>query len=290
MYLSNLSFSQSIITGIIDRSRYSGSVTKFFSWKERCANIVQYMIEALRIADPILLVVSFRYWMLGKMPEVPLIVRNRSMGVFYCRRRTTDFMYTYRSYERRIKNYLVAKLIKDVAFVDVGSCIGDFSVWASERAGHCFAFEPISENYKNLTRNVRLNGCSSKVTTNKFGLGEKKADLQFNVRKHNKGASGRLTPQIQSNLVETVEIRRFDEIWAPLSGNIWNEVVMKIDVEGMELDVLKGAQNFIRNTPGLSIIMESTITDVSKICTFLEGLRPHDMRRLDRFNLVIEFK
>jgi hypothetical protein len=53
-----------------------------------------------------------------------------------------------------------------------------------------------------------------------------------------------------------VDIRTFDSIVPELEIRETDHVILKLDLEGMETQVLKGAHQFIRNHPHLTIVSE----------------------------------
>jgi FkbM family methyltransferase len=153
-------------------------------------------------------------------------------------------------YERRYVTALVSALRKDDVFVDVGAHVGihtlAVAVRLSELEGGCvLAFEPASDTCLALQNNVCMNKLNSYVQVVPLALGaqaEKLAlrndPLRFDaadaaVRSfYGPGTDG-----------EEVSVVKFDD-WADQSG-IERIDIVKIDVEGAELAVLRGMQKSI---------------------------------------------
>ena len=136
----------------------------------------------------------------------------------------------------------------DSVFVDVGANIGTHTVYAM-RSGlfhDAFAFEPETKNYELLRMNVAANDLNSKTTIMKTALGSYDGEATMFLHPRNKGAhslAGSPAPDASEQV--RVQVHRLDEILRSNSvapsqvGLIW------IDVEGMELDVIRGLGEYI---------------------------------------------
>lgn len=139
--------------------------------------------------------------------------------------------------------------------LDVGANVGSytllFALWAG-RTGRVFAFEPAPEARKGLRLHAALNGISDRVeivaAAASSGIGS--------ARFHIDGASGTNALSVNGEGatpgfidVETTTIDGFCE-----SRNLHPDVI-KIDVEGAELDVLRGARRVLA-LPGVHAFLE----------------------------------
>jgi len=135
--------------------------------------------------------------------------------------------------------------IKSKIFIDVGAYIGFYSILMSGIFEKIYAFEPLKRNFKILNKNILTNNLEHKIKTYNFALGSKKEKLF--------GGSNRKGDLLQSsgfsladnvnNKSEKISIFRGDDI-IPLKNEI---ISIKIDVEGFELDVLKGLEKLLIN-------------------------------------------
>ncbi len=138
-------------------------------------------------------------------------------------------------------------------FYDVGANIGFFTLLAAKLVGsegHVVAFEPLAANVEQLRRNVALNGFAN-VTVVAAAISARESVGLFSL-----GRSGR----DQGKLVETdspgdsvrVPVTTID---AAVSSNLLRPpAVMKIDVEGEEINALRGARDtIIRHRPTLLV-------------------------------------
>lgn len=136
--------------------------------------------------------------------------------------------------------------------VDVGACIGYNSCIYSRAVGELgrvFSFEPDSLNYWMLKTNIQLNGCDN-IIGYSFAAGDssKYVDLyrsQNNAGDHSLGFS-----------------KDREKFWVPmrpldsLTGYCCEINFLKIDVQGWESHVLRGARSLITNSPNLKMQVE----------------------------------
>jgi len=150
------------------------------------------------------------------------------------------------------ETHLVRTLLKkgDV-FIDVGAHIGWYALNAAQvvgSKGKVYAFEPNISVFEVLKRNKSLNhfqnlfpesiALSNKTGKREFWLGD---DMGGSFVKKN---TERLTidgRKVTKTNVQTISLDKFCEI-----NNIQNIKMIKIDVEGAELDVLKGSYNILK--------------------------------------------
>ncbi|MBA0191909.1 MULTISPECIES: FkbM family methyltransferase [Pectobacterium] len=142
-------------------------------------------------------------------------------------------------------NFYESEMLADIAektkngstIIDIGANIGNHSVYFGLFccAGKVLSFEPQKEVYNTLSKNIYLNSLSDKVTAFEMGLGSYEATAKLgNVDEKNIGMT-----KLEINDKGGIKISTLDSI-------IENEMpenisVIKIDVEGMEMEVLRGA-------------------------------------------------
>lgn len=124
------------------------------------------------------------------------------------------------------------------AVIDVGSNVGNHAIFyaAHTPAERVYVFEPNPAARTVLEKNVALNGLDNVVMDfARYGLGKESANGSVFAPAHNLGA-GRLVAEEDGE----IEIRRLDDF------NLKNVAFVKIDVEGMEIEVLDGAVATLR--------------------------------------------
>jgi FkbM family methyltransferase len=122
----------------------------------------------------------------------------------------------------------------DVVY-DVGAHVGYYTALAATmvgQRGQVIAFEPRPVNFSYLKRHIRTNGLPN-VKLIEASVGDKAGAVRF----HNKTGTG--TGRVASDGRISVRMVCLDELFA--RGEIPPPNFIKIDVEGGEVEVLKGA-------------------------------------------------
>lgn len=149
-------------------------------------------------------------------------------------------------YEEDLLSEISRLPIAEGAFCDVGANIGNHSVFFSRILDRdVYAFEPVPESYGLLSENLVLNDVASQVQAFNVAVGASESTGVMHVHQTNLGAS---------KLVEEegggVRISTLDSI-LPSESNI---ALIKIDVEGFECEVLRGAVDTIRRCKPVLVV------------------------------------
>jgi len=194
-------------------------------------------------------------------PEKAILFINDFCGDlnFYCdlSEHMGSQIYFRGSYSGDQLTVLLELLTPDAIFVDAGANQGEFTVCAAGALprGQVFSFEPVAKVRERLERNVQANGFDN-VTIYEVGLSDAEQDDVPIFGAQSKFADG--TQHIglptlfdmngRSEQLDVVNLRRLDDI-LPEGQRI---DVIKVDVEGAELAVLRGAETTIlREKPAI---------------------------------------
>jgi FkbM family methyltransferase len=138
--------------------------------------------------------------------------------------------------------------------LDVGANTGQF---AREMRGkfpqaHIVSFEPLPEPFAELERWAKADG---NATALNLGLGENDATLPFYrhvghsasssmLQTHNTGVAA--FPQMGQAELTEIAVRRLDDALAAIGRPAGPSTLLKLDVQGFELAVLRGAPETLR--------------------------------------------
>lgn len=183
---------------------------------------------------------------------------------------------------------LRAALCPGQTFVDVGANVGTYSLMAASLVGptgRVMAFEPVPETRARLECNVALNHVPRLEIIPK-ALGSAPGTTVLHVAAGASGLSSRYTQTDGSRVeVETTTLDR------ELAGAM-APTLIKIDVEGMELEVMRGARELLRgDSPPLIVFeahpdhMRAAATDYTAIRTFLADNGGYQIYALGRRGL-----
>jgi FkbM family methyltransferase len=244
-----------------------------------------YLYEYLRHFDFGSVVASIRFVLSGKSHSNNRIIRT-SIGKFACRKNTNDFQFANYFYEWSVKSYFINKLNHCDVFIDVGACIGDYSILAAKKGLRCFAFEPVKASFEALQTNIRLNHLEEKIVAFPFGLSNSNEPIPFTLNNSNTGASHK--SKSGDSVDCSVEMRTFDSVFHDLSISETDRVLIKLDVEGMEPEAIKGSANFLKTHPSHTLIIEDKHSTVVSIIKSLGKPGSYNFGKIDEFNIFAE--
>ncbi|WP_138506400.1 FkbM family methyltransferase [Nostoc sp. PA-18-2419] len=132
-------------------------------------------------------------------------------------------------------------------FIDIGANFGLHTLYAAKllgTQGNIFAFEPVPSNLKLLQKNIALTGVKQQVkivpkaVSNSF-----EPFLQFYLPVNEVAVTASLAPKVGNFKHMQVANIRLDDYWHDIDLPIQ---LIKIDVEGAELEVLRGAEKLLK--------------------------------------------
>ena len=146
-------------------------------------------------------------------------------------------------YELNETQYILNNIKDDMHIIDIGANIGYYTTLFCKKAikGTIYAFEPDLENFNLLKKNTSKNNFSNVKLFNK-ACGEVCCEKELYLSSHNKG-DHRLYDVINENRNRVqVNVVTLDSL---LSG-IKRLDFVKIDIQGYELQALKGAIGLLK--------------------------------------------
>lgn len=148
-------------------------------------------------------------------------------------------------------------------FVDIGANVGMYTIWAAKTRGvRTFAFEPESQNYALLCRNIVMNGLTGNVVAYCLALSDTASYSLLHLSQFELGGSchsfgekvdHRLEPR-NSKLSQGCVSSTLDTLVALDVLPVPNHI--KVDVDGLEHKVLAGCHDVLRDPRLKSVLVE----------------------------------
>lgn len=251
---------------------------------------LRYTKDFLKHGELRYILSSIRYILTGKTTRKTRHYKS-SLGKFRVRKGTLDFQFANYAYEWGVKKFVNKHINGYNVFLDIGANIGTYSILLAKKGLTGFAFEPVITNYDTLIANIKLNNIEEKVTAYPFALGETKRKAGFTFDPVNTGAShlsensGFLEETLNPEFID-IDVMPLDSIVHELNIKKNDRVFIKIDVEGMEPHVIKGATNFIKDHPDLLIVLESKHTGRKDIKKLLGNIADFEFMHVDDLNMA----
>lgn len=167
----------------------------------------------------------------------------------------------------------------DIAF-DIGANVGTYSLIMAKFCRLVYAFEPSSFTYATLIKNIYTNKAYNIVPLN-LALSERKELLEFLYTSVKPGSSGHgigntMGKQVYKQKVLTYSIDEFVKDF-----NLELPVHIKLDVDGGEFEILKGAAKTLSNNSFKSLMVEADEKN-KELFSYLERL---NLKMKARYNI-----
>lgn len=201
--------------------------------------------------------VRWRKW----LPWIPLPIRL-SFGAWWLVRRNQigESLFWYGRYAEEDAGFrfLERFLQPCITVIDAGAHEGYYTLFASKRlsrGGKVIAFEPSPRERKALRLHTLINFCKN-VSIQALALGEKSGEAELNVAAGSQTGlnSLRLSANIPESKPVPVQVVCLDD-WTR-TYNTDRIDFIKLDVEGAELSVIRGASELLRRRPRPVILAE----------------------------------
>ncbi|MBX7118750.1 MAG: FkbM family methyltransferase [Gemmatimonadaceae bacterium] len=151
-----------------------------------------------------------------------------------------------------VRDALLRMVPSDAVIADVGANVGWWTVPLARRVGprggRVLAFEPVPANRARLEWAIAANAVGAHVTVAPVALGAEPGTLGMWLKSAETGAGSGTAALVTGDGPAhlTVPVLRLDD-WAEQQG-VTRCDLMKLDIEGAELLMLRGAERFIART------------------------------------------
>jgi FkbM family methyltransferase len=176
--------------------------------------------------------------------------------------RKTDFWLTWRFrsesiHEKNVVEILLKKIKPDMCFVDVGAYLGFYSILLSKilTKGEVISFEMDKESYEILNKNLAINECYNVITSNK-AVTDYIGTAKYITSGFFTSALSRLDKQLENTQKNEDKVIETTTLDAYFNNNYKKPDIIKIDVEGAEMNVLNGMENILSHNRNLVLFVE----------------------------------
>ena len=145
----------------------------------------------------------------------------------------TDHIVVKEIFEENVYEVDGGRFAEEGVTVDIGANIGTFSMLAAQKGSKVYAVEPEPHNLEALKTNIKLNNFNEYITVVPLGISNFKGTAVIN------DSGGGSTIKDDGAFGADIEIISLDDLFNLYNINKVN--VLKIDVEGSEVDIILGA-------------------------------------------------
>lgn len=166
-----------------------------------------------------------------------------------------------KAYTKGIENTMLSNSIKllrkrntdlnGIMIFDIGANFGYLSlVWAKSvcESGRVIAFEPSANVYNTLSKSVRINHLNDIIQVENLAVGNENKSIQLYLE----NSTSNIVKTDDSQLSQTVQLIRLDDYVA--QNKLERCDLIKIDVDGIEMDILKGSINVLNKFKPIFIV------------------------------------
>jgi FkbM family methyltransferase len=192
----------------------------------------------------------FKMWI-----PAPLVVNDLGAAhLFYCE-------IAEQGYEFLLRRFLDSHLMSDDVFIDVGAHWGVHSLTAATLLPHqvsVLAIEAHPENSTRLRSWIERNQLGADVEVIANAISDREGAARMQVNGSSMGHSLR-AHKSELGVARTIDVgmTTLDQLLMKHTHLRWRRVILKIDVEGHELEVLSGARKLLSSGDVAAIIWEN---------------------------------
>lgn len=201
-------------------------------------------------------------------------VVKTSYGKFLCRKGYNDIDAVRESTDTELLS-LIRKLTRENdVFVDIGAHIGKYSVLAGNLGATVIALEPDGRNFRSLKENVKLNELKN-VKLLKCAAYDRNAMVKLFLFGKNSVAS---STKIKGKRYEIVKTVKLDGMVRKLK--ISQIDLLKVDAEGAEINVFRGAKESLKSGIIQKIAFESWKENYTSVEAYLRKFGYNHIKKI----------
>lgn len=184
----------------------------------------------------------------------------------------------------------------NIIFWDIGANIGLYSIYAAVKFKDIkiISFEPSTSNTRTLSRNFSINNLESKISIFPLALSDNQNIIStFNETRFSEGSSiSNFNSDIdfRGKIVKKNQIKnKYNLFGTNIDNLILNKTLIvpnyiKIDVDGIEHLILKGAQNLLKNKDFKELLIEINPTNVKQYEFINNIMEKNNFKKIQSLN------
>ena len=185
---------------------------------------------------------------------------------------------------------------ENIVFWDIGANIGLYSIYAAVifKDIEIISFEPSTSNTRTLSRNISINNLENKISIFPLALSDKENIISyFNETRFSEGGSiSNFNSDIdyRGEIVKENQIKnKYNLFGTSIDNLILNQILtvpnyIKIDVDGIEHLILKGAENLLKNKNLKELSIELNPTYVKQYDFINNYLKENNFKKVASLN------
>lgn len=160
--------------------------------------------------------------------------------------------------EKSVIEFFLGQIKEGDIVYDIGANVGLYTILCAKKTGDeglVVSFEPEPLSYKKLNENIKLNELKN-VRTYSIALSDFNGKTKLNITGEGK-ANHNIRPlkrNISNKQQIEVDTRRLDDLI--VEDNLPKPDLIKIDIEGAELNALRGMESLLKEQDDLLIVCE----------------------------------
>jgi FkbM family methyltransferase len=176
--------------------------------------------------------------------------------------------------ERSLLHWFANNVKQGETWLDIGAHYGYTAIALSllvGKQGRVYTFEPMISTAGYITQTRKINNLSQ-LTVVPLGLGTPKNDIMLHSLPTTRGMVDSTLNKNTGTWQETFVVTQLDWLWQGFCGTYNHIHGIKIDVQGMEIEVLRGMTNLLAtHHPKLVVEVHSGV-DRAELLTLLESV------------------
>jgi len=136
--------------------------------------------------------------------------------------------------------------------IDIGANFGYLSlVWSQTIAknGHLYSFEPHERIQESFKKSIEANLLSDHITQVNCALGNEMKDITLHKANTSSNVLDALADEVDKTIVPMITLDHYTNL-----EQITSCQLIKVDVDGIELDILKGAEKTLRTQQPIVVV------------------------------------